>query len=469
MGSTVDKTPKCDATAKELQQYDTALQRIKELDRSNTYDASDPDHRLVVLAFDGTRNDRDIGTRDPKYIHTNPDLLEGLVAWTDTVKPLYIHGVATRNDNYFESQYEALTGDGSEDRAETAYKKLVKQVQKWHDENPNVEIHVSTVGFSRGTGSQRHFANLVDDLGIPDPSGSGYLIPPGGVHQDVMLIYDSVVTGQEDVLNLGIPDSVKNVVHLTAEHDNRINFDSASIVDPLNPNDPGILQMGLAGAHSDVGGNYDYDGLSARSLALGHELLSLMGVPVTEIPLGNRPVSDNVTIHDSGSLIFPSDWEFGEREIDIYGNPERQPENITVKEKIVLIQGESAEETFLGLNEADWQDLNTIFAKVEQMEDFGDEISAIQAALGLVESAANASLTGADGAQYFFKLENLAQPQKTVSSFSDQGTFTGRTSVTYDMVNIQPNCTIAFGSLGIDYVGNDDTADDYQQVFQAVA
>ncbi|MDR3088648.1 MAG: hypothetical protein LBU39_02390, partial [Desulfobulbaceae bacterium] len=56
---------------------------------------------------------------------------------------------------------EQITGDGSKDRAEYAYTQLVAQVQAWQQENPGVEVHVSTVGFSRGTATQRQFANLV--------------------------------------------------------------------------------------------------------------------------------------------------------------------------------------------------------------------------------------------------------------------------------------------------------------------
>ena len=140
-----------------------------------------------------------------------------------------------------------------------------------------------------------------------------------------MLLYDSVVTGQEDELDLGIPQGVV-AVHFTADHDNRINFDSASIVDPSYRNDPGILEVGLPGAHSNIGGSYDYDGLSARTLALGHELLSMMGVPIDEIPAEYQPDPDNTTIHDSGSLVNPANWEFGERDVDIFGNPKRLPD-----------------------------------------------------------------------------------------------------------------------------------------------
>gem|GEM_PF-1080542 len=330
----IDRTPQRDATKQELQQYETVSEQIQQLDTSKTFDSTDPNQRLFFVSFDGTRNDRD--GDELGNIHTNPDLLEDMVPQgLDNIESRYIPGVATRNDNWVEEASESYSGDGSIDRAERAYEELKVLVKQWHDENPNVEIHVSTAGFSRGTGSQRHFANLVHERGIPDPNGDGYLIPPSGVYQDIMLMYDSVVTGKEDVLRLGIPPSVANAVHLTADHENRTSFDSASIVDHFNPDDTGILEAGLPGSHSDIGGNWDYGGLSARSLELGHELLKLMGVPVNDIPEEYGIDDDNILIHDSGILDFDSlkdalfsigNWEFGDREILSPGNPGRRSE-----------------------------------------------------------------------------------------------------------------------------------------------
>lgn len=385
MGTTTDLTPERDATQEELRQYEAAREKIKKLDTSGTYDASDPNQKLFFVSFDGTRNDRD--SSDTEEIHTNPALLQEMVPNTDKVISEYIHGVGTRTDNLIEEGNECRTGAGSVERAEDAYDKFVHQVVIWQKETPDIEVHVSTAGFSRGTGSQRHFANLLHLHGVPDPDGDGYLIPPGGVHQDVMLMYDSVVTGQEDTLLLGIPPSVVGV-HLTADHENRLNFDSASIVDPLYLNDPGILQFGLPGSHSDVGGNYGYNGLSARSLALGHELLQLMGVSIEEIPKENLFHSDDILIHDSGvtSTDSPKDFlmslanvEFGEREEFITGNPARfaqlPPEVQEAALKLLEAERKAEETEIFGYTPAEWQALNEQLKKAEHIEQVGDDIS----------------------------------------------------------------------------------------------
>lgn len=159
MDKTTDLTPERDATQEELRQYETAREKIKKLDTSGTYDASDPNQKLFFVSFDGTRNDRD--SSDTEEIHTNPALLQEMVPNTGKVISEYIHGVGTRTENLIEETNECSTGAGSVGRAEDAYDKFTHQVIKWHDKNPDIEVHVSTAGFSRGTGSQRHFANLV--------------------------------------------------------------------------------------------------------------------------------------------------------------------------------------------------------------------------------------------------------------------------------------------------------------------
>ncbi len=243
MGATADKTPERPTTEQELEQYSTAREeienQIEELDTSDNYDPGDPQQRLFFASFDGTRNDRE--NPDPEYIHTNPDLMEDTIKESDTVSKEYTAGVGTdKNNTWLENAWQSATGNGCEDIAEKMYQKFGKQVETWHEEDPDIEVHVSSVGFSRGDGSQRHFVNLVYERGVPDPDGDGYLIPPGGIYQDLMLSYDSVVTGQEDILKLGVPQGLI-AVHFTFYYENRVNFDSSSIVDPFNLDDPGII------------------------------------------------------------------------------------------------------------------------------------------------------------------------------------------------------------------------------------
>ena len=302
MGLPADQTPQRDATVVELSQYHKAREQISQLDTTNTFDSSNPHHKLFFVSGDGTRNSRN--SPDPGYVRTNPDLLEDMLSKDlENIKSHYVPGPGTdyENDTAAERLLDAATGNSCAAAAEKAYKDFVLQAREWVAKDPNAEIHVSMAGFSRGSGTIRHFANLVHERGIPDGKG-GYLVPPGGVHQDVMLLYDTVTTGQETVLNLDIPPGVQ-VVHLTANDENRYFFPLSSVKDTFNPHDKGIWEIGFAGAHSDVGGGIEYGGLSARTLELGHYVLDIMGVPLREIPEPYSVDSDKITVHDSGDML----------------------------------------------------------------------------------------------------------------------------------------------------------------------
>ena len=279
MGSLTDQTPQRDATASELEQYKQAPALIgQQLDTKNTFNLSNPHHRLFFVSLDGTRNTRN--NPDIDYVRTNPDLLQRMAPnIPGKVRSIYKSGPGGdyKNDSFLERLQDAASGDSCTETAKEAYDDFIVQAHRWIQDDPQTEIHVSMVGFSRGSATTREFANLVHEKGIPAADGNGYLIPPGKVHLDVMLLYDTVATGQETVLNLDIPPGLQ-VVHLTANDENRYFFPLSSVKDPFNLADQGIIEVGFAGAHSDIGGGIEYGGLSARTLELGHYVLGLMGV-----------------------------------------------------------------------------------------------------------------------------------------------------------------------------------------------
>ncbi len=119
------------------------------------YDANQENDRFVVISFDGTWNDGDTGTVDT--VNTNPANIDKLIPDTDTVTGIYIPGVGI--DGPVDKYVGGAFGEGRVQKANEAYDYFSTQVTNWHNKNPNVDIHLSTVGFSRGTGSQRHFAN----------------------------------------------------------------------------------------------------------------------------------------------------------------------------------------------------------------------------------------------------------------------------------------------------------------------
>ncbi|MBC8737187.1 DUF2235 domain-containing protein [Paraburkholderia sp. UCT31] len=253
--------------------------------------------RVYVVSFDGTWNDRDNVT--PGGIPTIPAQLEKELSSHYDGKHMaghYYPGVGTQTSPLM-ANIDGATGRGAENIAEKAFSDYQKQAAEWHKEDPNAPIVVMVMGFSRGAASARHFMNLVDDRGIPSDGGKeiehgdmfhprqmhydSYLAAPGSVHTTALL-YDTVATGQEHNLNLGIPPSTDFVVHYTAADEQRITFPLTPISQPdFDPNHLRTLETSLPGAHSDIGGGYP-DGVDKLSKWLGEVTLDKLGLPMKD-------------------------------------------------------------------------------------------------------------------------------------------------------------------------------------------
>lgn len=321
-----------EASEKELQSYKKAAELVKKIQFKNPYQPQNPNHCLFVAAFDGTGKDRS----NKKQKRTNIGLLEHWIgkanAKKDTVASLYLPGVATGDIALSKRVFESVTGDGSIDRAEQAFHELEQHVKHWRSQNKQCQVHVITLGFSRGTGSQRHFANLIaQNQGAQKEAHkqSDTDSDNGKIQQDLMLLLDSVITGQEEELQTDIPFEVKKVVHFLAGNENRVKLDLASVIDPYYPEDEDIYELQLPGSHTDIGGQYDYDegstvnGLSVRTLAIAYKLLAQAGVGLADKPKRYKVKLNQQSIQNT-SLFGLHNIEFGQREIWHPGNPRRR-------------------------------------------------------------------------------------------------------------------------------------------------
>lgn len=300
---------------------------------------TNPHLRVFVAHFDGTQND---------YKAVPKAFQETLVASsfhsiTDSLAlaSRYYHGVGTRTDGFL-GLVESAFGLGCEDRAEQAYAELAEATRAWRLEDPDAQVHVHVVGFSRGAAIGLHFMNLVHERGIASPKSvllprlrlpQSDAVAPGEVKMSAVLL-DTVATGQGDVLKLGLPPSAVSVLHLTAGGEQRFLFPLTSLTDSGRPSEiaqavgvsmPAVAdapeplvsadatrapityrrlhQVMLAGAcHSDVGGSYRDGGLRDVSGYLMKEFQRSLGLPVTV----TRPTFEHVQTafaHDSRFLI----------------------------------------------------------------------------------------------------------------------------------------------------------------------
>jgi hypothetical protein len=174
-----------------------------------------------------------------------------------------------------------MRGNTVDERAEEMYRKFINQAWKWKQEDPDAEIRVASVSFSRGSEEAALFARLVEERGIQDPAGARYtydshhqikhveytkppLVPPHQVAQAVAM-FDPVGTGSAMNMDRRLPPSVISGIQFVALDEHRGLFKSDRIIDPGITRDGRFAGVYVPGAHSDVGGSYHRNGLSVRT------------------------------------------------------------------------------------------------------------------------------------------------------------------------------------------------------------
>lgn len=311
------------AESSRLQMYrqtrETTLRNFEEpvfLHRGN------PHERLYVAALDGTGNDAD---NDPQHttnvgevrrqiessVTQHPEIAVGYVAGPGTQ-----HGISKRI-------FDGAVGYTSEERVELMYKKFIDRAWKWKSQDPQAQISLAEVGFSRGADEVAIFARLVHERGIQDPCGAQYtytsdglvkhveytrppLVAPGQVAQAVALM-DPVGTGSE-VRNddRRLPPTAISGFQLTSTDERRSLFKSDHIIDPGVTADGRFAGVYVPGAHSDVGGGYHRDGLSNRAGNLVIDYLNgLSDQPfLTKLPEPDDPRLNVVHRSEEGMFIY---------------------------------------------------------------------------------------------------------------------------------------------------------------------
>ena len=188
---------------------------------------------------------------------------------------VYIEGMGTTK---FEK--DDITGfalgegrTGIRARAQSAFAPLLEKVKKSRKENgPPALLELNVFGFSRGAATARHFVHLLRNA---DEINKHFVDEWRFVHVLVNFVglFDTVSSEGtyygNDVNDLGLrftPDAAKHVFHLVALDEYRANFSDTTITSACQAhviigNDyfPMGFELGIPGAHSDVGGGYVCD------------------------------------------------------------------------------------------------------------------------------------------------------------------------------------------------------------------
>lgn len=266
------------ADANDLDSYRRASEALARMPAPELVSADNPHERLFVATFDGTGNSM---YKDAPENHTNvADIYKQVQRQQlPNIQAGYVEGPGTQGG--IGGAWDMMKGNTYEARLEEMYVQFAEQAKKWIDEDPQAEIRIAGVGFSRGAEQTAGFARLVEERGIQDPTGMVVkrddkgliesieftkppLLEPGRIPQAVGL-FDPVGTGAPRDHDRRLPPSVISGFQITAEDERRNLFQSTRIVDPGMSADGRFLSVAVGGAHSDVGGSYALNGLAIRS------------------------------------------------------------------------------------------------------------------------------------------------------------------------------------------------------------
>lgn len=276
------------ADARQLQTYVDARTALSRFETPVFTHVDNPHECLFVASFDGTGNDK---YKNPGHATNVAKIDSQLEALIDEANGQlgrgYVRGPGTQ-DELVARNLDAIQGSTYDARIEEMYKKFIEQAREWKLSDPSAEIRLAAIGFSRGGEEAAGFARLVHERGIQDPAGAHYtydrhqqithveyalppLAEPGRVPQAVAL-FDPVGTGlPEQHRDRRLPPSVISGIQITAMDERRGAFKSDHIIDPGLTPDGRFLGLEVAGAHSDVAGDYARNGLGIRAgnLAIG--------------------------------------------------------------------------------------------------------------------------------------------------------------------------------------------------------
>ena len=246
--------------------------------------------RLYIAALDGTGNSMDGGQENWSAVARIHDQIEENKP--NHVASGYVKGTFTQKGILHEPERlaDGPFGHSFDKRIETAYYQLCKQAQAWLKEDPQAQIRVAGVGFSRGSEEVASLQRMVEERGIRNPDGAKVvpdyehlvasikyadaplLVAPGKTMQ-AALLFDPVSQGVEEH-DRRLPSSTLSTFQITAEDERRNLFKSNDHILVGFSEDNCNLNVVVGGAHSDVGNTYAMNGLGVLSQNLGIEFLN---------------------------------------------------------------------------------------------------------------------------------------------------------------------------------------------------
>ncbi len=290
MGSVFGKNDaqvhKDQATTADLGQYEEARKQLGELHAPVLLHAENPHERLYVASLDGTGNSMRKDALEHwsavAKIHDqvgkakNPNVVSG-----------YVEGIGTQ-DGFLPRAIDGWRAYSFDERVETAYYDLCTQAKRWIIKDPQAQIRVAGVGFSRGAEEVAALNRMIEERGILDPEkavlhkdhyglitsiqySGEQLVPPGKTLQAAML-FDPVSTNNTEFDRRLAPSTVGAFEILSTDH--RDQFKGDQLLPHGLSEDNRFLSVTVPGAHSNIGDTYTQNGLGVLSANMGVDFLN---------------------------------------------------------------------------------------------------------------------------------------------------------------------------------------------------
>lgn len=227
-GRIVDDVDTLFTGRKSLASYDDARSALGRLRVPTLLHARAADERLFVANFDGTGND---AGGDPEHLTNVARFAADLSEHVDPrVGFGYLRGPGTHPLGLIRGP-DGAWGISHDARVRDMYRAFALQVRDWLRDNPNADIRLVSIGFSRGAEEAAALARMVHERGVVIPEGNGFrqLVAPGKIPQAVAL-FDPVGTGHPRAHDRQLPASVVSGIQVVAGDEKRSQFPSTTII-----------------------------------------------------------------------------------------------------------------------------------------------------------------------------------------------------------------------------------------------
>ncbi|WP_302174619.1 cadherin-like domain-containing protein [uncultured Hydrogenophaga sp.] len=244
-------------------------------------------HLNVLL--DGTQNNREFVApgESPTNVGTLADLIERAGQGRNTI---YVPGIGAQlTPDGAPSNWQSTPGNAGvngQQIIERTYQNIAERIAEIRATDPNAIIEINIAGFSRGGAEAVALANLINERGLPGA------VLTGEVQINSLTLFDPVnqTDGQLDVR---WPTNLKNpALVFVATAENRLWFPAMAVGGDA-------IVIPIEGAHSNVGGTFNPDGIAAVTLKLASDYRAAVGAPVGPIPPELQPNWDRMYIHNS--------------------------------------------------------------------------------------------------------------------------------------------------------------------------